>query len=115
MSTIVLPREGVDRCDCGVKYWDQIDVESWVCHSCRTPFRIRHVEPVTWVETRGYWVADNGVYSGWFSRSYKSDRVVLRRKVSGRNTYVFRNVDDGFFVRDETAVAGKMTRWGWAQ
>jgi hypothetical protein len=27
------PREGIDRCDCGSKYWDGI-----VCHSCGETF-----------------------------------------------------------------------------
>lgn len=34
----VQPREGFDRCVCGVKYWDLIDGK-WVCHGCGEKYR----------------------------------------------------------------------------
>ena len=35
-----IPRNGIDRCDCGCKYWDDLNE----CHSCQTLCRLRPCE-----------------------------------------------------------------------
>lgn len=38
-----IPRDGLDRCDCGSKYWDSVN-ETHHCHSCGERCRLRPCE-----------------------------------------------------------------------
>ena len=41
-----IPRDGIDRCDCGSKYWDRNRYmeDKYHCHSCKELCKIRPCE-----------------------------------------------------------------------